>query len=381
GFHGASPATSIGTAPPVPATSPSAFGQDAPSADTAAADTGTAAVPAPAQTGIGEPAGAAASRAGAAGLRPAAPEQDAGSGQRAGVEAAPAEAEVTATTPTVDATDVFRSMVGAVAEGAAPPAEAALSVLGDRAAERTASAAVDAGAGFEYALVDLPARLQLAGVGLAMEVRIVALTPDLALGAVTTPDAIAAEGGHRLTLPLPGVAQPLAMPVRLAGQRPDTDEQGNARQLLEIRLEWEDTAPREVLLAYYRQAQEAAIDPLQPVAANVKIEVLEGPRAGSQFLGKSSYAGRAAVQCSVDNFDVSPETRVRFSLIAPRFVEQLTLADGVVAALTPGSGRRVEVQIQFAAAHDELIAFVTKYFAERPGASLPFLSRFRRNAG
>ncbi|HUZ78680.1 MAG TPA: hypothetical protein VMV93_13960 [Chloroflexota bacterium] len=387
---GTPPMRPIGTAPATGATKPPISGQDEANGGAIGANSAGLAAPPPEPAGTAELAAADAGFAGL-GLPAAAPEQGvqgaaadgagglptADAGAASAEAPLPPEAEPVTTSP-VDATEVFRSMVGAAA---------ALGVPGDNQAEPTATAAgsaaveADAGVGFEYALVDLPARLQLAGVGLAMEVRIVALTPDLALGAVTTPDAIATEGGHRLTLPLPGVAQPLVVPVQLAGQRPDTDEQGNARQLLELRLEWDDAARREVLLAYYRQAQEAAIDPMQPVAANVKIEVLEGPRAGSQFLGKSSYAGRAAVQCSVDNFDVAPETRVRFSLIAPRFVEQLTLADGVVAALTPGSGRRVEVQIQFAVAHDELIAFVTKYFAERPGASLPFLSRFRRNAG
>ncbi len=227
--------------------------------------------------------------------------------------------------------------------------------------------------------VDIPARLTIGGPHSAgLDVRVVGIAPGSVAVVVPTVELLPINVTHRLSLMLPGTSRATTLEARILEHRPELDEQGNSGQYLRLRFTWTSDTDRDLIAGYCWSLTEGTADPMQPVSANVKIEVMEGERNGLQILGKSSYAGKYAVQCTVEGFDVEPSTQVRFTLIAPRFVDQMTLEDGVVARLSPSSGRRMEVQIEFANPHKELMEFVAKYFSEKPAGGLPFLSRFRR---
>ncbi|HLY68028.1 MAG TPA: hypothetical protein VKU60_20985, partial [Chloroflexota bacterium] len=131
---------------------------------------------------------------------------------------------------------------------------------------------------------------------------------------------------------------------------------------------------------------EARTDSLEPEAAdpdvpslqargNVKVEVLEGDRQGAKFLGKSTLLGATGAHCLLDGFDLPVGTKVKFSLIAPRFSDQIDIYDAIVLVASGDSGK-VDVQLAFSTRHDDVDKFVARHFGGKAGFSL--FGRFRR---
>lgn len=116
-----------------------------------------------------------------------------------------------------------------------------------------------------------------------------------------------------------------------------------------------------------------------PVNGNVKVEALSGARKGAKFLGKSTLAGLVGLRCAMDRFDLPAGTRVKLSLIAPRFADQIDVEDAIVRYATPTDDHKVDVELGFDQRHDDLAEFVNRYFAAKAGSgAFSLFGRFKR---
>lgn len=108
---------------------------------------------------------------------------------------------------------------------------------------------------------------------------------------------------------------------------------------------------------------------LLPAQGDVKLRARNGPRPGAEFVGKSTLAGATGIYCLIHGFNLPVGTRMKVSLVAPDFINQMQLDDAVVTRLRKAPENAAEVQLTFDARHDEFEEFVGTHFG-KPAFSL-----------
>jgi hypothetical protein len=135
----------------------------------------------------------------------------------------------------------------------------------------------------------------------------------------------------------------------------------------------------QALLAGARPAPEDTEDAmasLMPASADVRLRARNGPHPGAEFSGKSTLAGASGVYCLVDHFDLPAGTRMKVTLMTPRFDDHIEVQDALVARVRKAPGDATEVQLAFEDRHPEVSDFVEKHFGDKPGFS--FFGRRRK---